>query len=268
MTWRLAILLVGLGVTGLTSWLWHRIEQPPTTEQIARQLFDAGRPRDALLLFEDPMWRGIAEYRAGRYDRAIGEFRPADNVLALYNLGTTYAQLAEWNGAIAALETVLRLDPDNADAQHNLEIVRRAAKLEVDQQAPTPDDARLQDAGGDQQNKPGGDKGDPEPQTANAPPENDTQSAESLIDRKGNSDKPGDLRQTKVSQHAGTADAPGNPEQPTEETARETRESAELMARESQQAAEILLREITDDPKTVLRVRLYVAHQNRLLGSQ
>ena len=268
MNQRLAILVVGLALTGVLSWLWPQIHRPPTTQEIARKLFEIGRSEDALLLFEEPIWRGIAEYRAGRYARAIGEFYPPDNVLELYNLGTTYAQLEEWSSAVAALESVLRLEPNHADAQHNLNIVRQAAKLDGDQSAPTPEDSQLQDAGGDESQKTSGEETDPEEQRASAPHDSETQIADSPIDREANSDKPGDLRQTKVSQHAGTTDAVGNPEQPIEQAERERRGSAELKARESQQAMEILLRQIVDDPEKVLRVRLYTAHRNRRLESR
>ena len=83
---RSALFLLGLGVALGLSWLWPRIQQPPTPHEIARQLLAAGRPDDALLLFDERIWRGIAEYRAGRYGRAVGEFFPPESVLHIYNI--------------------------------------------------------------------------------------------------------------------------------------------------------------------------------------
>ena len=149
---RSALFLLGLGVALGLSWLWPRIQQPPTTHAIARELLATGRPDDALILFDEPVWRGIAEYRAGRYARAVGAFFPPESVLALYNIGTSHAQLESWNGAIAAYEKVLRLDPDHADARHNLELVLLAAEVDADEaMTPSPNSPMHPGEGAQQQ---------------------------------------------------------------------------------------------------------------------
>ncbi len=255
-----------LGLTGLFCWLWPYVTLPPTTQEMAKQAFDSGRFEDALLLFDAPAWRGVAEYRAGRYGRAVGAFSSAESTLELYNLGTAYAQLAEWDYAIAALEEVLRLDPNHNDARHNLHIARRAAKLEDDQVAPPFEDSKLEESGGDESRTSQGTGRDPKDQRTSAPKDGPTESTDSLIDRKGNSNEPGALSSNRPTKHAGTADAIGNPGPTPEVGERERHGSVELEARESEQMLEILLRGIVDDPDKVLRVRLHTAHQNRTLG--
>ncbi len=263
---RSALFLLGLGVALGLSWLWPRIQQPPTTHEIARQLLAAGRPDDALILFDERIWRGIAEYRAGRYARAVGAFFPPESVLALYNIGTSHAQLESWNGAIAAYEKVLRLDPDHADARHNLELVLLAAEVDADQ-AMTPSPNSPMHPGEGAQQQVGDELAEPQVRNTSQSGGSDGPDRDTEINLSGTSDKPGELGDSQRTQRVGTANITGDPEESREGTLRERPGSAELKARESAQAAEILLRHIQDDPEKVLRVRLFTAHQNRQAGT-
>jgi Ca-activated chloride channel family protein len=264
---RSALFLLGLGVAVGLSWLWPRIQQPPTTHAIARELLATGRPDDALILFDEPIWRGIAEYRAGRYARAVGAFFPPESILDLYNIGTSHAQLESWNGAIAAYEKVLRLDPAHADARHNLELVLRAAEIEGDEAVTPSPNSALQQGEVDQQQEIGDELAEPQRQNTSQLGGSDVLDRDTEIDLSGTSDKPGELGDSQRTQRVGTANITGDPEESREGTLRDKPGSAEVKARESAQAAEILLRHIHDDPEKVLRVRLFTAHQNRQAGT-
>ena len=50
MSVRWTLFLLGLGVAVGLSWLWPRIQQPPTTHAIARELLATGRPDDLVLV--------------------------------------------------------------------------------------------------------------------------------------------------------------------------------------------------------------------------
>lgn len=102
------------------------LDKPLDPHTIGRDLMAQGRAREAAYLFDDPVWKGVAEYRADRLYRAAGEFVQTKSALSLYNLGTAYAQVKQWPGAVAAYEAVLRLEPEHPDAIHNLSLVRRA----------------------------------------------------------------------------------------------------------------------------------------------
>ena len=263
MSVRWTLFLLGLGVAVGLSWLWPRIQQPPTTYAIARELLATGRPDDALILFDERIWRGIAEYRAGRFARAVGEFFPPESVLDLYNIATSHAQLQSWNGAIAAYEKVLRLDPSHADARYNLELVLRAAEVDADE-AMTPSPNSPMHPGEGAQRQEGGDEST-EPQVRNTSQSggSDGPDRDAEINLSGTSDKPGELVGSQRTERIGTANITGNPEESREGPLRDRPGSAEVKARESAQAAEILLRHIHDDPEKVLRVRLFTAHRNR-----
>ncbi len=260
---RIFLFVIGLIATGLLSFLWPRIERPPSRFEIARQLLEQGRAEEALLLFADPMWRGVAEYRAGRYTRAVGEFYLEQNTVALYNMGTAYAQLEEWAGAIAALEQVLRLQPDHADARHNLELVLQAAELDDANAVRADKEPQLKQGEGNRRQQQSTEDGNPTQRRPRDGSDSDTASAEALIDQAGNSDTPGELGDNEKTDQMGTAVAYGNLDSNIEDTTPDMGGSKQLKARESAQAAEILLREIRDDPEKVLRVRLFTAHRAR-----
>ncbi len=263
MTVRIVVLAVATVVTALASWLWPRVDRPPTRSEVARQLMEDGRPGDAALLFDDPLWRGVAEHRAGRHQRALGEFRRVDSTLALYNLGTTHARMRAWPAAAAALELVLRLDPDHADARHNLEVVRAAIALARSKTADNPSEQPLDDEGETKQ--------DPSKHASDDPSQaqsGDTDAGENTADDESEqqgeqSSTPGELADEERTEQKGTAVAFGEPQDQGERFERDVSGLTLLKARESAQAAEMLLRHIRDDPEKVLRARLYTAHQTR-----
>lgn len=79
--------------------------------------------------------RGTAYYRQQRWEEALAAFTVAaeragdagERASALYNQGTTLARLGRYAEAERALERSLRLRPNHARAQLNLNLVRRAA---------------------------------------------------------------------------------------------------------------------------------------------
>ena len=267
---RRALFVFGLVVALSLSWLWPRIQQPPTIHEIAHELLATGRPDDALILFEEPVWRGIAEYRAGRFKRALYEFFQSESILSLYNSATSFAQLGSWDAAINEYEKVLRLDPSHADARHNLELVLRAAEIDGNDDEGTPSSPDSPKLAGQNQNTELQEDGEEitdleKGSTGNSAP-GETSEPDIDVDLSGTSDKPGELSESQRSQQVGTANISGNLGDSAEGPLSDRPGSAEVKARESAQAAEILLRHIHDDPEKVLRVRLFTAHRNRQAG--
>lgn len=264
---RITVTIALIIITALVSWLWPRIDRPPTRFEVARQLLQEDRPKDAALLFEDPVWRGIAEYRAERYERALGDFYSEKSTLALYNLGTTHARMREWTHAAAYLDQVLRLDPDHADAKHNLDIALKAIAMARSKNAQNPREQPLEKEGEEKQDSSTDDPDD----TSKSPSGTDggEQASEDKSEQKGgHGDTPGELGDEKRTEEKGTAVAYGAPEEQGEQLEREVSRATLLKARESTQAAEILLRHIQDDPEKVLRARLHTAYQARKAAGQ
>ena len=264
----LAVLfLSGLAVTVAASWLLPRITREPDQFEVALELIETGRARDAVFLMQDPVWRGIAEYRAKRYHRALAEMIQRESVLTLYNVGNAYALLHEWNGAIAAYEKALRLDPGHADATHNLEVVKRAKQAErelIDKEWNTRKMGRWNDGNKNEERSDDGDdfggkvvqkeiehgeRGQAAKQESSG---SGTTSAEGLLGDKQKGDK------------ALAGNAPSD--DPNAQSDADIQAAATGVVRmlESAREAEILLNRIKDDPAKVLRARFRAIHRQRV----
>ncbi len=246
---RITVLVMSIIVTGLASWLWPRIDRPPTRFEVARQLLDQNRPKDAALLFEAPVWRGIAEYRAGRYERALGNFYSVPSTLALYNLGTTHARMQEWTHAAAHLDKVLLLDPNHEDAKHNLAIALKAIAIARSKKGENPRELPLEQEGDDKQEPSAYDREEPSQTPPGSTDQGEDAPGEKSEEQSGQGEQPGELGDDAQTQEKGTAVAYGEPENQGEQLEREVNRSTLLKARESTQAAEILLRHIKMTPK-------------------
>lgn len=87
---------------------------------------------------------GTARYRSGRFHEAEQAFREAlakhnrkaEGTLNLahiyYNLGNAQFKMGDFRGAIDAYRHSLRLNPDDADTQHNLALALLLAKQQED----------------------------------------------------------------------------------------------------------------------------------------
>lgn len=81
-------------------------------------------------VFEDPLQRGTALYRAGRFKEAAASFGQDDSAEALYNRANALVMLGNYDEAMAGYRKALALRPDWKDASDNLELAReRQARL-------------------------------------------------------------------------------------------------------------------------------------------
>lgn len=232
----------------------------------AQSLLADGRGAEAALLFEDPIWRGAAEYRAGRYRRAAEAFGEAEDAMALYNLGNAQAKLGNWSEAQRAYQAALRLEPDHEDALHNLELVEAAEAL-ADQLAAAERLTRQADT------DTATDAISREGETATEDPDGgsrrsvgDVEAAEDVSQSSGEASRPGRASERDPAETAtgATATLRGGPDTTG---ARVDGTGAATILRDSAQEAEILLRQIKDDPARVLRARLRAAHEIRQKGA-
>jgi Ca-activated chloride channel homolog len=108
--------------------------------------FDRGDYATAAKRFADPMWRGIAAYRAFDFIAAAEAFSHVDTVEGRFALGNAQAQNHAYEKAIAIYDEVLKAQPDNAAVKTNRAIVVAALKAkeekrrkQEDQDAAPPD---------------------------------------------------------------------------------------------------------------------------------
>ena len=133
----------------------HRFtDQWLTRDQQGRIAFDRGDFATAAKRFADPMWRGIAAYRALDFLEAAQEFRKVETVEGRFALGNAEAQNHAWERSIEAYDKVLKAQPGHVAAKANRAIVvalfeaqeEKRRKQEKDDSAPpdqTADEMRV-----------------------------------------------------------------------------------------------------------------------------
>lgn len=113
---------------------------------------------------------GAAAYKAGDFGKALEAFAkavtsadPQLRAAAEYNLGNTLFQRGaaaqepdkkkrEWNDALQHYEQALQVEPQNKNAEHNRDVVRKLLE-ELDQQQPPPEEQKKQDQNKDEEKK-------------------------------------------------------------------------------------------------------------------
>jgi Ca-activated chloride channel family protein len=97
-----------------------------TPDQQGRIAFERGDYAAAKELFTDPMWRGIAAYRAYDFLAAAEQFRKLDSREGRFALGNAEAQNHAYERALKAYDEVLAAEPGNQAAKTNRAIVQAA----------------------------------------------------------------------------------------------------------------------------------------------
>lgn len=142
-TWFSLSLLFPLLASGLSfapTPVWANAEKPPvqlndrwremflTPDQKGYQAWSQGNLVAAEREFNDPAWRGSVLYRQGEYEAAANAFAQDNSAQGHYNRGNALAQLNQLDAAQQAYETALKLNPDLASAQRNLDLVKQAKR--------------------------------------------------------------------------------------------------------------------------------------------
>lgn len=97
-------------------------------DQAGQRAFDHGDPLEAAEKFEDPEWRGVAFYRAGRFEEAASQFARRDSASAHYNRGNALVMLGRYDDAISAYDRALTIEPDWIEAKENRELAQARAE--------------------------------------------------------------------------------------------------------------------------------------------
>ena len=132
---------------------WHFADLWLTADQQGRRAFDAGHFEAAAALFRDPMWRGVALYRAGRHADAAQAFALVDSAQGEFNQGNALAQQKRFPEAAARYAQALQRRPGWREAQANLDLVRKLTppkkKDEPQEEAPemAPDQIKFDEQG-------------------------------------------------------------------------------------------------------------------------
>jgi Ca-activated chloride channel family protein len=124
-----------------------------TQDQQGRLAFERGDFAAAATLFADPMWKGVAMYRAGRFKEAAESLAPLATPDARFDRGNALLRAGSYEEAVAAYQQALQQRKDWLQAQANLTIAERLLKMQEDDddqpQDPNekPDDVTIDDKG-------------------------------------------------------------------------------------------------------------------------
>ncbi len=124
-----AVLVAALGIaTWRIGWagLWA------SPDQRGRYLFEHGRFGEAAQAFADPMWRGVAQMRAGDFKAAEATFAAVDTPEGAYDQGNALVMLGKYAEATTRYDHALERRPGWPQAEANRKIAQlRAERLKA-----------------------------------------------------------------------------------------------------------------------------------------
>jgi Ca-activated chloride channel family protein len=105
-----------------------------TKAQQAQQAYKNQQFEQAAKLFENPDWKAAANYKAGKYGKALENLKNNRTAQGFYNQGNALAQSGQLEQAIKAYEKALTLNPQDNDAKYNKELVEKELEKQKQEQ--------------------------------------------------------------------------------------------------------------------------------------
>ena len=99
-----------------------------TQDQQGQRLFEQGEFTEAAATFRDPMWQGIAWYRAGEFKKAVQSFAQVDTAEAHFNQGNAWLMQGKYDIAITSYDHALATRHDWKEAIENRALAAARAK--------------------------------------------------------------------------------------------------------------------------------------------
>lgn len=101
---------------------WHDLWLRP--DQRGWLLMRENRLAEAALAFRDPLWRGVALFRAGEFKEAAQAFAARDTAEAAFDQGNALVMLGQYDDAIKRYDRALALRSGWPAAVNNREVAR------------------------------------------------------------------------------------------------------------------------------------------------
>ncbi len=226
--------------------LWLRADQR------AEKLMEQGNVESAAKLFEDPAWKGAANYRAGNFDEAITQLEDIEGIENQYNLGNALARKGMFEQAISLYNEVLKANPDHEDARHNKELLEQ--ELENQQQQQQQPQQSFSDQNQQQQDQ------EQQQQDQGQDQQNQDQAQQQQDQQDQGQDQEQQMQETEQQAE--------NSEQQQGEEQQDPGKMDPMQANldqpdEEEQATEQWLRRIPDDPGGLLRRKFLLQYQQR-----
>lgn len=222
--------------------LWLRPDQQ------GLRLLQQNKPLLAVEHFSDPLWQGVALYRAGDYAGAARRFAEVNSASAHYNRGNALAMNGELEAAIDAWEQALELQPELEAAAQNKALVeqlleQQRAQAEAEAEAEPPPEP-------------------PAPAETETPLSSSAQGATSSPRNEDNSSATSPTTEPAPHEQLDPDTAPHTDGEPDDgPTTRPPAPAANQTAEEQRQALEQWLRQIPDNPAELLRRKFWYEQQ-------
>lgn len=227
--------------------------------------------------FDDPLWKGAAQYENKDYEAALKTFSQLPGTEARYNTGNTLAQLGQLEAALEAYEDVLAREPEHQKAQQNKALIESLLEQQAQEQQDDSDgeqaDNSQEQTNEDQQSS---------DNRSSKQQNSDRQSSQQLSDEQAESEQNPNSEQTaddsqQDAQAREQEQEPENAESRENEAQNQSQEEAESKAaiqqkaledmtpeeREQMQKMQTLLNKVPDDPAYLLQRKMLLESQRR-----
>lgn len=114
-----------------------------TPDQKGRIAYDKGDFEAASSHFADPMWKGTALYRAGKFAEALDSFAAVDSADSWYDQGNALLHIGKFDEAAAAYKKALEKRRDWPDATFNLAVAQKLIQQKKDDEEEQQDEPNL-----------------------------------------------------------------------------------------------------------------------------
>lgn len=111
-----------------------------TADQQGRLAFEQGDFAAAAKHFKDPMWKGVALYRAGRFEDAVDSFATVDTAESWFDQGNVLLHLGRFEDAVAAYGKALEKRAGWPEASADLAVAERLLKQKQQEETDQPQD--------------------------------------------------------------------------------------------------------------------------------
>jgi Ca-activated chloride channel family protein len=228
-----------------------------TRDQQAQALLEKGAAGEAIELFKNPDWKAVAQYRAQDYEASAQAFAAQEDTRSLYNLGNAMARQGEFESAIDAYEQVLEIDPENADAEYNRDLLKQAQEQQQQQNEGDQQEPSDQQGEGEQSDE----SSESDQESSDSSAQSDSESEGDSSQRDGEEASQEDLEALQEELQRAAEEAAQNEQQISQQQL--TPEELEALRREQeqQQAMEQWLRRIPNDPGGLLRRKFRYQYQ-------
>ncbi|MEO8467633.1 MAG: VWA domain-containing protein [Gammaproteobacteria bacterium] len=234
-------------------------------DQRAYQALQEKNPGRAATLFDNPEWRGAAQFRSGEFEKSAATLASIDSADGQYNRGNALAKTGKLEPAIEAYDRALAMNPQHDDARFNRDLLQKYLDEHPQQKEQQQQQQQDQNKGQDNQGKPGDSKdssGDGE--------QRDEKQSGQQKGQQGDKGKTGDSQANGDSEEQSQKDAEQQ-EQNAANAAQQKQDGqdspskapgAEDVAKwASEQAAEQWLRRVPQDPGGLLRRKFLYQYQ-------